>query len=55
MNQATKQRELRRNATEYHSDDWLWEKLRGMWKRSKIDPVAYQKRIRKESDARLRK
>ncbi len=35
--------------------DKLWESLKGMWKHKKIDPIKYQRKIRKELERKLPK
>ena len=38
---------------ERKAQDEVLERLRGMWKHKKVDPIKYQKKIRKELERKL--
>lgn len=35
-------------------EDSAWERIRGMWKSKRINPLAYQRKLRKEAERHAR-
>lgn len=52
VKELTKTRVITRKQVLFSKSDCLaiWQAARGMWKKKKVNPVAYQKRLRKQAD-----